>query len=63
VLRIVKLAAMSEHNPGAQTSVGLLDIAKRAADHLIEPPAAPPEHGERQLLGRIMHYLKGLMTR
>jgi len=44
-------------------ALGLLDIAKRAADHLIEPPAAPPEHGERQLLGRIMHYLKGLMTR
>ncbi|WP_126445239.1 response regulator [Sulfuricystis multivorans] len=44
-------------------TIGLLDIAKRAADHLIEPPPAPPEHGERQFLGRIMHYLKGLMTR
>ncbi len=44
-------------------TIGLLDLAKRAADHLIEPPPAPPEHGERQFLGRIMHYLKGLMTR
>lgn len=44
-------------------AIGLLDVAKRAADHLIEPPPAPPVHGERQFLGRLMHYLKGLMTR
>lgn len=45
-------------------TIGLLDIAKRAGDRMIEsPPPAPPAHGERQFLGRIMHYLKGLMTR
>lgn len=44
-------------------AIGLLDVAKRAADHLIEPPSAPPAHGERQFLGRLMHYLKGLVTR
>jgi hypothetical protein len=44
-------------------SIGLLGLAKRAADHLLEPTPAPPERGERQLLGRIMHYLKGLMSR
>ncbi|MFN3884172.1 MAG: hypothetical protein ACK4Q4_05360 [Rhodocyclaceae bacterium] len=44
-------------------AIGLLDVAKRAADHLIEPPPAPPAHGERLFLGRLMHYLKGLMGR
>lgn len=44
-------------------AIGLLDLAKRAADHLIEPPPAPPEHGERKFLGRLMHYLKGFVTR
>lgn len=44
-------------------TIGLLGLAKRAADHLFEPPVAPPAHGERKFFGRVMHYLKGLMTR
>ncbi|MFN6962109.1 MAG: hypothetical protein ACK4N6_07695, partial [Rhodocyclaceae bacterium] len=44
-------------------AIDLLGVAKRAADHLIEPPPAPPAHGERLFLGRLMHYLKGLVGR
>lgn len=44
-------------------AIGLLDVAKRAADHLVEPPPAPPAHDERLFLGRLMHYLKGLVAR
>lgn len=49
---------------GCAHATGLLGQAKRAADHVFEPPVAPAEPVvERRRLGRIMRYLKGLVMR